>query len=152
MALFGIPGASWDDPWTAFDELRRELGGVLGSFSRESSRIPRSTVFPPVNLYESDDAWVMTAEIPGLRAEDLDVSVDEARITLRGERKIEIPDHPGVSLHRRERQAGIFRRTVELPGAPDPSRVEAAYRDGVLRVKLAKPARRQPRQIEIQAS
>lgn len=52
---------------------------------------PRGSVFPPVNLYETDDAWVLTAEVPGLRTEDLNVSVDNGRVTLRGERKIEIP-------------------------------------------------------------
>jgi HSP20 family protein len=152
MALFGFPGPSWDDSWTAFDQLRRELSGLLGSFGPEGARAPRSSVFPPVNLYETDDAWVLTAEVPGLRPEDLDVSVDGARVTLRGERKIAIPDQPGTSVHRRERQAGIFRRTFELPGAPESDKIEATYRHGVLRVRLPKPAPRQARQISVQAS
>jgi HSP20 family protein len=109
-------------------------------------------VFPPVNLYETEDAWILTAEVPGLRAQDLDVAVDGTRVTLRGERKIAIPNQPGTSVHRRERQAGIFRRTFELPSAPEDEKIEAAYRDGVLRVRLPKPARHQPRQIAVQAS
>jgi HSP20 family protein len=152
MALFDFPNPSRDDSWTAFDQLRRELGGVLGNFAPEGVRTARSTVFPPVNLYETDSDWVLTAEVPGLRPEALDVSVDGARVTLRGERKIEIPDQPGTSVHRRERQAGIFRRTFELPSAPQSDKIEATYRHGVLRVRLPKPAARQARQITIQPS
>jgi HSP20 family protein len=105
-----------------------------------------------VNLYETDDAWVLMAELPGLRADEIDVSVEEDRVTLRGERKIEVPDRAGVSIHRRERQAGIFRRTVQLPHAPEAEKVEAAYRHGVLQVRLPKPASRKPRQISIHPS
>ena len=151
MALFESQGRSWDDPWAAFDQLRRELTGVLGSFGREGAGLHRSSVFPLVNLYETQDAWVLTAEVPGLRPEHFEVSIDGARVTLRGERKIEIPDQPGTSVHRRERQAGIFRRAFELPGAPDPDKVEANYRNGVLRVRLPKQAPRQARQITVQA-
>jgi HSP20 family protein len=152
MALFDSQSPSWDDSWTPFEQLRRELAGVLGSFAPEAARTGRSNVFPPVNLYETEDAWILTAEVPGLRAEDLDVAVDGTRLTLRGERKIEIPNHPGTSVHRRERQAGIFRRTFELPSAPEGEKIEAAYRHGVLRVRLPKPARHQPRQIAVRAS
>ena len=152
MTLFGFPSPSWDDSWTAFDQLRRELGGVLGRFGPESERTDRSTVFPPVNLYENDADWVLTAEIPGLRSEELAVSVDGNRVILRGERKIEIPNQPGTSVHRRERQAGIFRRTFELPAEPESDKIEATYRDGVLRVRLPKPATRQARQITIHPS
>jgi HSP20 family protein len=152
MAHFGFQGPSWDDPWGAFDQLRQELTGVLGSFGRDGVRLQRSTVFPPVNLYETDDAWVLTAEVPGLRTEQFEVSVDGPRVTLRGERKIEIPDQPGTSVHRRERQSGVFRRAFELPGIPEGDKVEASYRNGVLRVRLPKQAPQQARQITVQAS
>jgi HSP20 family protein len=152
MALFDFPSPSWNDSWTAFDQLRRELSGVLGSFAPEGARAARSTVYPPVNLYENDAHWVLTAEVPGLLPENLDVSVDGNRVTLRGERKIEIPDEPGTGVHRRERQAGIFRRTFELPAAPESDKIEATYRHGVLRVRLPKPVSRQARQITIQPS
>jgi HSP20 family protein len=73
-------------------------------------------------------------------------------VTLRGERKIEIPDQPGTSVHRRERQSGVFRRAFELPGIPEGDKVEASYRNGVLRVRLPKQAPQQARQITVQAS
>jgi HSP20 family protein len=152
MAFFDFASPSWDDSWTAFDQLRRELGGVLGRFAPESAGAARSTVFPPVNLYEDDADWVLTAEVPGLRSENLEVSVDGNRVILRGERKIEIADQPGTSVHRRERQAGIFRRTFELPAAPESEKIDASYRHGVLRVRLPKPASRQARQITIHPS
>jgi HSP20 family protein len=149
MALFGFRS---EDPWSAFDQLRRELSDVLGSYAPEGPSLARGQTFPPVNLYETEDAWVLMAELPGLRAEDIEVSVEDDRVTLRGERKIEVPDRPDVSVHRRERQAGIFRRTIQLPHAPEPDKVEAAYRHGVLQVRLPKPASRKPRQISIHPS
>jgi HSP20 family protein len=152
MAPFGFPSFGPTDPWSAFDQLRRELGDVFGGFSPEGVQLARSQAFPPVNLYETDDAWVLMAELPGLRAEDIDVAVEEDRITLRGERKIDASDRPGVSVHRRERQAGSFRRTVRLPQAPEAEKVEAAYRHGVLQVRLPKPARARARQITIHPS
>ena len=152
MALFDFSSPSWADSWTAFDQLRRELNNVLGSFGPEGAGTSRSTVFPPVNLFENEADWVLTAEVPGLKPEDLDVAVDGTRVTLRGERKIAIADEPGTSVHRRERQAGIFRRTFELPSAPESDKIEATYRHGVLRVRLPKPASRQARQITIQPS
>jgi HSP20 family protein len=153
MALFDFQSPSWDDSWTPFEQLRRELAGVLGSFAPETARAAgRSSVFPPVNLYETEEAWILTAEVPGLSPASLDVSVDGTRVTLRGERKIEISGQPGTSVHRRERQAGIFRRTFELPGAPEDEKIEAIYRHGVLRVRLPKPARHHPRQIAVQTS
>jgi HSP20 family protein len=157
MALFDFQGPrpegiGSDGPWSAFDQLRRELGDVLGAFSPEGSRVPRSQAFPPVNLYETADAWVLMAELPGLRAQDIDVCVEGDCVTLRGERRIEVPDAPGVSIHRRERQAGIFRRSVQLPHAPEADEVEAAYRGGVLQVRLPKPPSSKPRQITIHPS
>jgi HSP20 family protein len=152
MALFGFPNLRSEDPWAAFDQLRRNLADVLAGFGPEAETSPRSTVFPPVNLYETDTDWILTAEVPGLRAEDVEVSVEENRVTLRGERKIDLAERTGASVHRRERQAGCFSRTFTLPQAPEADKTEASYRHGVLSLRLPKPARSQPRQITIQAS
>ena len=107
----------------------------------------RGLPFPPVNLYESTDGYVLTAEVPGLDTDQLDVSVEGNRVTLRGQRRIEAPGE-GVSVHRCERQDGSFRRSVELPAPLDPEKAEASYRNGVLHVRLPKAASHQPRRIE----
>jgi HSP20 family protein len=112
----------------------------------------RGTPFPPVNLYESADGYVLTAEIPGVKSDDVEVSVEEERITIGGKRAIEYPSDGSTSLHRRERQAGVFRRTFNLPEPADPEKTEAICRHGVLMVRLPKAEAHQPRRISVRAS
>jgi HSP20 family protein len=145
MAGFGAWGS---DPFRGLDRLRREMDELFGRFAGGVAA-PRSNVFPPVNVYQTDEGWVLTAELPGLRPEDIQVTVEGARVMLRGERKIAYPE--GVSLHRRERQSGFFRRALELPASIDAEKVQAHYRDGVLAVKLPRTAASRARQIDIQA-
>jgi HSP20 family protein len=102
-----------------------------------------------VNLYESADGYVLTAEVPGSSRDDLDVSVEGSRVTLSGKRRIELPE--GASVHRRERPEGSFRRTVELPAPLDAEKAEAVYRHGVLSVRVPKASSHQPRSIGIRA-
>ena len=146
MAGFGAWGS---DPFQGFDRLRREMDELFGRAAGGGAAAPRSNVFPPVNVFQCEDGWVLTAEVPGLRSEDLKVSVEGDRVTLRGERKIEHP--AAASLHRRERQSGFFRRTLELPQAVDSEKVQAQYRNGVLVVKLPRTAASRARQIDVQA-
>jgi len=150
MAIFGFTQPAGNDPWLVFDRMRREMEALM-------QRSPRTApvagnVYPPVNLYETGDDFVLLAEIPGVRREDLEITIEANRITLRGERKIEYPSEKGTSVHRRERESGIFRRTFEFPVPVDADKAEALYRDGVLRVKLPKAASHRPRQIAVQTS
>ena len=137
------------DVWADFARLRRELDGAfdrLGARGSVSGRGP----FPSVNLYETTDGYVLTAEIPGSSRDDLDVSVEGSRVTLSGKRSIELPE--GASVHRRERQEGSFRRTVDLPAPLDAEKAEATYRNGVLSVRVPKAASHQPRRINVATS
>ena len=124
--------------------------GHLGFALYQSDTAPRG-VYPPVGLYEWSDGFVLTAELPGLTLKDIELSIEANRLTLRGERKIAYPDDGKTSLHRRERQAGTFRRTVALPALVDGEKVEASYRDGVLVVKLPLAASHRSRRIEVRA-
>lgn len=133
--------------WDAFEHLRREVDQL---FARVGPDAPHG-VHPLVNLYESAEGFVLTAELPGMKLADIELAVHGNRLTIRGERKISYPDDGHTNLHRRERQAGQFRRAVELPVAIDSEKVEASYRNGVLLVKLPKPASHRPRRIEVQA-
>lgn len=149
MSLLGWTRFPASTTWDALDQLRREVDGL---FLRASATPARAGVFPPVNFYETAEDYVLTAELPGMRHEDLDVAVEGQQLTVRGERKIEIPDDGKTNVHRRERQAGTFRRTVELPGEVDADKVQAVYRNGVLLVKLPKSAAQKPRRISVQTS
>ena len=149
MAWVGFSSPSGATPGDLFDRLRRELDTLVDQFAVQQPRAT-SGVEPPLALYESDDAYVLTAELPGLKKEDLELSVEGPRVTLRGERRIELPADPKLSVHRRERRAGVFRRSVELPAPVDAEKVEALYRNGVLTLRLPKQAQHRPRRIEVQ--
>ena len=145
-------------PWAAgprlgaLDQLRREMDALFSRFG--DGPLPASGwqgVFPAVNLYETADGYVLTAELPGVSPDDIHVSLEDSTVTLEGERKIDFTDQ-GASPHRRERQAGSFRRAFALPAAIDADKVEAVHRNGVLLLRLPKTPEHQPRQIAVQAS
>lgn len=147
MALYGFTQPAGNDPWAIFDRMRREM-----DVQRPRSGQAAGNVYPPVNLYETGEDFVLMAELPGVKREDLDLTIEANRITLRGERKIEYPTDEHSSVHRRERESGIFRRSFEFPVPVDAEKAEALYRDGILRVRLPKAASHRPRQIAVQAS
>jgi HSP20 family protein len=102
---------------------------------------------PPVDLHETADAYVITAEIPGLAREDLDIQLQDTRVTLSGvrrERRSESDEY-----HRIERGHGAFSRTFQLPLPVDPDRVTADLRNGVLTVTCPKSADAAGRRIRI---
>ena len=137
--------------WAALDQLQRDM---MHAFDRLGAGLgpTRGTPFPAVNLYESAEGYVLTAEIPGVRTEDLDVCVEGERVTIGGKRTIEYPRDGSTSLHRRERQAGSFRRTFTLPEPADPEKTEAICRHGILMVRIPKAESAQPRRISVRAS
>jgi HSP20 family protein len=146
MARYWLSNPWSNDPLASFDQLRRGMDELFEHVGARTTR--RAGAFPPVNLYESANEYVLTAELPGLSGDDIDVSVERNRVTLRGERKIEHPSDAG--LHRVERPAGVFRRTVELP--VDADKAQAACRNGVLTLQIPKAAAYQPRQIAVKKS
>jgi HSP20 family protein len=103
-----------------------------------------------VNLHEVEDGYVLTAELPGVDPENIDVSIEGATVTLSGERKVEYAAGDGVAVHRRERQSGTFRRAFELPAEIDLENAKATHKNGVLSLALPKSPALKPRQIEIE--
>ena len=141
-------------PWRRttglLEPFRHEMEELFDRVSAPGAGVARAGVHPPVNLYETNGAYVLTAELPGLRVEDIEITVERDRLTLRGERRI---DHPqDASLHRVERRGGAFRRTVQLPVEVDGEKVEAAYRNGVLTLRIPKAPQHQPRRITVAGS
>lgn len=136
-------------PWDPFRELGHPQSGVshLVAPSWES----RVAEHPPVNVWTNEDETVVQAELPGLAPEEIDISVVQNTLTLRGSRKPEELKQ-GESVHRRERWSGAFVRTVELPFEVDGSQVQAECRQGVLTVRLPRAAEHKPRKIAIKAS
>lgn len=148
MAQYWLSNPWSGDPWASLDQLHRGLDDLFGRGGAWPTR--RAAGFPPVNLYETPDAYMLTAELPGLRSEDIEVSIERNRVSLRGERTIEHPEN--ASVHRAERRAGGFRRTIELPLDVDADKAEAAHRNGVLMLRVPKSEEHQPRRIAVQTS
>jgi len=123
------------------DWFGRSMGGVLA---------------PRVDVAEDEKAVTLTAELPGVDEKDIDVSLVEDQLTIRGEKRSEHDEkkeEDGRTLHRVERSYGAFQRTLALPYKVDPAQVSAQFKDGVLKITLPKPpdaiAQKQGRKIEI---
>lgn len=144
------------NPWMneTFGRLRRlqdELHGLVDeNASRWRNGFGVERQFPPINLWTSAEAVHLTAELPGVEPDSLDIEVREGLLMLRGERKLNQPGDD-ARWHRRERYSGQFARSIELPFEVDPDQVEAHYRDGVLHLTLNRPENARPRKIEVKA-
>lgn len=133
-----------------FAELRRMQEEMNRAFSEYWPAEERRRGFPPVNLWVGEESVVVTAEFPGLGAEDVELTVREATLAIQGKRPPEAAEEE-VAWHRRERAYGDLSRTVELPFRVDPDKVTARFRDGVLEVELGRPAADLPKKIAIKA-
>src|SRR5919199_3071178 len=129
-----------------FREMRRLQDEVNRLF--QTAAAPRAG-FPAINVYAHQDGVVLTAELPGVKEDDLDITVHRDTVTLRGERRDPISEAGGY--HRRERRTGSFWRTFSLPFNVDPERVEATLRDGILTLTLHRPEQDKPKRIRVSA-
>jgi HSP20 family protein len=130
----------------------------LGRLQREMNRLFSGTVaaraaaqYPLVNLSADQDGVTLTAEIPGVDPESLDISVKGDALTLQGERPALQPGENEV-IHRRERTAGSFTRSFQLPCKVEADKVDANYTHGILTVHLPRTEAEKPRKITIKAS
>ncbi|MEW6752282.1 MAG: Hsp20/alpha crystallin family protein [Candidatus Latescibacterota bacterium] len=135
--------------WDPFRELRQIQQQMDQLF--DQAYYPRVTEYPALNVYTSEDEILVEAELPGFGAEDLDISVVQNTLTLRGTRKpVELKS--GESYHRRERWTGQFVRTVELPYEVESDKVEAECRRGLLTIRMPRAEAHRPRKIAVKAS
>lgn len=153
MALFRYPTfGDFRNPLVELTRARREMDRL---FSDLSGRWPAgnfsfgSGVFPALNMSETADQLSVEAEMPGMRAEDLDIAVEGNTLVLRGERKPDSPEK--VSYHRRERMSGRFSKSITLPFDVQADRVEAEYKNGVLKLTLPKAEHAKPRTITVKS-
>jgi HSP20 family protein len=146
--FFREPG--WN-PLRELEQLQRRMDRLFQE-THGLERFPwRAGVYPLVNLSEDKDYLYVRAELPGVKAEDLEITLQANNLILRGERKIPAEDKE-VNYHRRERESGFFRRVVALPAAVQGEKVEATCKDGILTIKLAKPEKIKPRKIEVKVT
>jgi len=132
------------------DQLRKEMDRLLTGVTTALGAPSRSAGGrgqPAVNVWESGDALFVELEVPGLKSEQLELSVVGGELTIKVERP-EIEEE-GVTYHRRERPVGSFTRVVRLPVEVDADRVQAELRNGVLTITLPKAEAARPRKIQV---
>jgi HSP20 family protein len=141
-------------PWSAADRwsnLRDELNSFFelpfwSGFARSGQLFTGWS--PALDLYQSSDNVVAVVELPGMRKEDIEISLHDATLTISGERKRESSSN-GDKAERTERYVGRFRRSIALPTRVDAGKVSATYRDGILTVTLPKAEEVKPKQIQV---
>lgn len=144
MPLFEWRG----DPWSALREMQRELGRLVGGLGRGGdSQIVGGSGFPPVSIYDGEDRMVVLAEVPGVPMDNLDLSITDDTLVIRGTKPTD--DVAEEQYHRRERGSGGFSRTIVLPDPVKADAISAKLVDGVLRIELPKSEASQPRRIEV---
>jgi HSP20 family protein len=139
-----------DDP---FGPLFREVQKTFEDFSRRSplAGFGSDVMAPKVDIAESKDAIDLTAELPGVDEKDVDVTLADGMLTIRGEKKTARDERDKEkSWHVVERSYGSFSRAISLPFDPDPGKVEAKFDKGVLHIHLPKPAEMAKKQQKIE--
>lgn len=133
--------------WSPLRQMQRDMERLWGAFTGDAQGVGGG-VYPPVNVYNSDDDMVVQFELPGLSEEDLDVSVTGETLVIKGTKKPGTDDE-NVRYHRRERGSGEFTRTIVLPDKVDADNVEASLEAGILEIRLPKSEAAKPRQIAL---
>jgi len=146
--LFEMPGWGMRGPYEELDRIRRQFDRLLAGRPEGEMRAARAGVFPLINLTEDRENYYVRAELPGLKAEDLDIQTTGNTLSITGERKIHA-EEGNVRYHRRERDAGRFSRMIAMPGDINPEKIEATLANGILTVLVAKAEKAKPRQITV---
>jgi len=129
------------------EDMTRLVDELFGNrMARESVR---GSWVPPVDIRETDEAIEIHAELPGFSAEDVDVTVENGVLTIRGERNLE-EAREGETWHRIERAYGVFERAFQVPRNVDATKVKAQFTNGVLQLTLPKREESKPRSIKVQ--
>jgi len=145
--FYGFPTVGSRNPFAELERMRRQLDQWLGDQETPYRQV-HAGVFPLINLTEDKDNYFVRAELPGVKADELDIQATASNVAISGERKIEV-ENEGAQYHRKEREAGKFSRLVELSDEIDPDKVEAKLENGILTVIVSKAEIAKPRQISI---
>lgn len=137
------------NPWMEFERIRRGLDELSqNAFDNELFKQGRPTVYPPLNILETPDSLIIKAELPGVTADQVDISIEGDTLTLQGNRESPQSGKP-VSHHRQEIESGNFSRAVGLPVKIDVDSINAKLANGILTITMNKAAETKPRQVKI---
>ncbi len=133
------------EPFREFDHLQAQMGELLES-ALAGAPGEGAPWIPAVDIEETDDAWIVEAELPGVDKKDVDIQMNDSELVVRGE--IKERERAGI-LRRRTRRVGEFEFRVTLPGQTDAEQIDAKLDGGVLAIRIPKPQETQPRHIDI---
>jgi HSP20 family protein len=143
----GRQAARWE-PFRELEELQQATAQLLeNAWTGDALNVAAFT--PPVDIEETDDAWIVEAELPGVKNEDVNVEVRDNELEISGE--IKERERKGI-LRRRTRRTGFFNYRVTLPGPVDAGNVDAKLDDGVLSVRVPKPEQARARRVDVQSA
>jgi len=145
MALAEFPRLDFD-PFVELRRMQSEMNRLFSGFSTSAAR-----EFPPINVWLGDNSVVVTAELPGVTREDVNLNLQDDVLTLAGKRQ-PAEEQGNVNWQRRERAYGAFSRVVQLPFRIDPDKVQARFNNGVLEIELQRLEADRPRRIEIRGA
>jgi len=140
----------WNDPFREFAQLQERINRVFNDTYRSDEGLMTSgTWVPPVDIYQNGDhEVVIKAELPDMSREDIDITVDNGTLTIKGEKKL-AQDVKEEQFHRIERRYGTFSRSFSLPQTVDTAKVGADYKNGVLTVRLPLREEAKPRSVKV---
>jgi HSP20 family protein len=134
------------DPFAELRRMQSEMNRLFGGYTAATARD-----FPPVNVWLGENSVVVTAELPGVTREDVDLNLQDDVLSLAGKREPKAQEE-NVSWQRRERAYGSFSRAIQLPFRVDPNKVQARFNNGVLEIELERLEADRPKKIEIRAA
>ncbi len=138
------------DPLREISSLRDEVDRLFDAFfGKHMERIREEFWAPAINVEETENEFIVKAELPGLKKEDIKLSITEDGLTISGERKFE-KEEKGKTYHRIEMNYGRFERSVRFPVEVTPDKAKASYKDGILTITVPKSEKSKVKEIEIE--
>lgn len=136
------------NPWRDLEQLQNEVNRLFPQRQRPAH--PAREEFPPINVWQAEHSLIITAEVPGLDADELDITVSTESVRIQGKQQQE-PLKAGESYYRQERWTEPFTRTIDLPFEVDPQQTDATHENGVLTLTLHRPEEQKPRKVTVKA-
>ena len=137
-------------PWAPLRDLEGQFNRLFGELARDYDLFDRGWA-PAVDLKENEQEYTLEADLPGMKKDEIEITVMDNAITLKGERKHET-ETKEKDYHRVERRYGSFERTFEIPGGFDADKIAARFDNGVLKVTLPKREEAKPKQIDVKVN
>jgi HSP20 family protein len=128
--------------------LHREIDRLFSEFAQGTGPNGAQSIIPSIEISETDKAIEISAEMPGLERKDVEISIEDDTLTIRGEKKVE-ENQKDKNVQLSERCYGVFYRVLQLPPGIDPSSVQATMANGILKITIPKPAKAEPKKIEV---